>query len=147
MRRHLLLLPLLAAACARADPGPDRAAVAPLTLAPMAADFAADCVFAPDLDAPPLLVVRQERARARGEVRLAGDVVELTGTAIGDAADLPGGAQLEGAGLTVAVRPDPVPGVPVGAGGVRRPATLTAATADGGEATLSGVWSCGGGAA
>ena len=144
--RILLLLPLVAAACVRSDASPDQPPVAPpaLALSPVTEPERGTCVFAETLDGPPLLAVWSARGRTVGEVRVGEDPVTLAGTAIDQGDRLPAGAQLEGAGLSVAVQPDAVPAIPVGAGGLRRPATLTVAAAGGGEASRVGVWSCGG---
>ncbi len=138
--RSLLLLPLLLTACARQDepaaPPPEPPA---LTLARVLLD-GASCAFSPAVNEASLLAVDQRRGRARGEARPGGgELIELNGTAAGD---LLGGVQLEGSGLTIAVQPADLPGVPVGASGIRRAARLTAATPDGGSVEIEGVWSC-----
>lgn len=135
---------LLAAGCTRADDRSTPAAeTATLTLLPIEGDEEADCTFASQVDAAPVLRVTHDRARTRGRaVQATGLHVELTGTSLRTRDTLPVGVQLEGAGLTVAVQPDRLPGVPVGVTGVRRAAVLTAATPDGGTVVLDGVWSC-----
>ena len=139
----LLPLVLLAGCGAGGDEHRSVAPSEPLSLVRIASETPADCVFAADYGSTPLLLVRHERNRARGEVRPAGrPLIELTGTSADSAALLPQGVQLEGRGLTVSVTPANLPGVPVGAGGVRRPAVLTAATSDGGTTVVEGDWSC-----
>lgn len=140
----IVLCALLAAGCTRGgeaeSPAPEPAT---LTLLPLDGESGADCTFAPQVDTAPVLRVMQERERPRGEAMPEGGMpVELTGTSLRDRDTLPAGVQLEGAGLTVAVQPDRLPGVAVGVTGVRRAAVLTAATPDGGTLVLDGVWSC-----
>ena len=147
MRTAVLLPFLLLLTGCGAGGGEHRSAtmVEPLVLDRIASDTPADCVFAADYGGTPLLLVRHERNRARGEIQPRGrSLAQLTGTSAGSAAILPNGVQLEGRDLSVSVTPRTLPGVPVGVSGVRRPAVLTVATADGGAAMVEGDWSCGG---
>lgn len=142
--RTLLLLPLLMTACAReGEPAAERPRMPPLTLSALPSAERALCVFSEEVDGPPVLAVRQDGGRLIGLVRPAGvEPVAVTTRITDDPLRPTQGVQMKGPDLTVAVAPARLPGVPVGAGGVRRPATLTAATVEGGWVTLDGVWSC-----
>lgn len=144
MRASGFLSLFLLTCCSVSGGGRESAAPSePLSLDQLAIDQPADCVFAANYGSTPVLLATHERNRARGQIRPVGrSFVELTGTSVGRSSDLPNGVQLEGKDLSVSVTPLTVPGVPVGVSGVRRPAVLTAAAADGATVVVEGDWSC-----
>ncbi|WP_373487774.1 hypothetical protein, partial [Blastomonas sp.] len=119
--RRLSLLLLLPSACAPSDSaGVAERHVATLVLSELSTGAEADCSFSQDAFGPSLLVVRLDGPRIRGTAHPAADQpVQLSGTRPADGEGLAGGVQMEGRGLTVAVHPASLPGVPVGTGGVR----------------------------
>ena len=142
----LLLLPLLPTACSRPGaPVPAPRPTPPLALAAVSGAEGALCVFSREVDSAPLFAIRADRRRLVGVARPEGGEPVVLAAKVKDEPIRPTrGAQLEGAGLSVAVAPAALPGVPVGADGVRRAAVLTAATPDGGSVEIDGVWICAG---
>lgn len=137
------LVALSLVGCAKTEEPQPQPVLPDLPLTALMLADSPDCAFVERVDGPMLLAVDQRRDRAVGQLQPAGgDVREIVGTAAGSREQLVGGVQLEGAGLTASVHVADLPGVPEGAGGVRRAGILTVADVDGASRRVEGVWSC-----
>lgn len=142
MRPVLLLLAM--SACTReSEPVIEPQPARPLALSTLPSSGRSLCVFSQRVGGPAMLIVREDGRRLVGLVQPKdGTPVALTMKVTDDAVNPTAGVQMKGPDITVAIVPAAMPGVPVGTGGVRRPATLTAATVEGASVELAGVWSC-----